>query len=48
MLLTIALILIALWLAGFIAHVAGAIIHLVLVVALVFFVLHFIRGGRRV
>jgi len=44
MLLTIAVILVALWLLGFVAHVAGGLIHIVLVVAVVMFLLHFLRG----
>jgi len=45
MLYTIAVILVILWLLGFsVFHVAGAFIHLVLVVALVVFVLGLIRG----
>jgi len=44
MLLTIAVILVALWLLGFVAHVAGSLIHIVLVVAVVMFLLHFLRG----
>jgi Family of unknown function (DUF5670) len=46
MLLTIAIILIVLWLLGLFAHVAGGLIHVVLVIALVVFVLHFLRGRR--
>ena len=45
MLLTIAVILVILWLLGFtVFHVAGALIHLVLVIAVIVFVLHFLRG----
>jgi hypothetical protein len=46
MLLTIAAILIILWLLGFIAHVAGAFIHILLVIALVIIILHFLRGRK--
>lgn len=43
----IAAILIVLWLLGFFAfHVTAAMIHLVLVVALVLLVLHFVTGRR--
>ncbi len=43
----IAAILIVLWLLGFFAfHVTAAMIHLVLVVALVLLVLHFVMGRR--
>ena len=47
MLLIVAIILVVLWAGGFLAfHVAGALIHLLLLLALISFVLHFIRGGR--
>jgi hypothetical protein len=43
----IAAILVLLWLLGFFAfHIAGGLIHLVLVVAVVLLVLHFITGRR--
>ena len=49
MLLTIAIILLVLWALGFFAfHVAGSLIHLILIIAVIVIVLHFIRGGRRV
>ncbi len=44
MLLIIAIILIVLWGFGFFMHVAGGLIHIVLVIALVMFVIHMIRG----
>jgi len=45
MLLTVFVVLLVLWLLGFTAfHVAGGLIHLVLVVALIVLVLHFVRG----
>lgn len=44
MLLTIALILVVLWLFGFFMHVAGGLIHIVLVIAAAMLVLHFLRG----
>jgi hypothetical protein len=44
MLLTIAIILVALWLLGFFMHVAGGLIHIVLVIAVIMFILHFVRG----
>jgi Family of unknown function (DUF5670) len=45
MLATIAAVLLVLWLLGFFAfHVTGGLIHVVLVVALIVFVLHFLRG----
>jgi hypothetical protein len=46
---TIAAILVVLWLLGFFAfHVAGGLIHLLLVIALVMVVLHFVTGRRTV
>jgi hypothetical protein len=45
MLATIAVVLIVLWLLGFFAfHVTSGLIHVVLVVALIVFVLHFLQG----
>ncbi len=44
MFLTIAVILVALWLLGFFMHLAGGLIHIVLVIALIMLVLHFVRG----
>lgn len=45
MLATIAVVLLVLWLLGFFAfHVTSGLIHVVLVVALIVFVLHFLRG----
>jgi len=46
MLPTIAIILIILWALGFGFHVAGGLIHIILVVALIVFVFHFITGRR--
>ena len=49
MFMTIAVVLIVLWLLGFLAfHVTSGLIHIVLVVALIMFILHFVRGGRSV
>ena len=49
MLLTVALILFVLWALGFFAfHVAGSLIHLILIIAVIVIKPHFIRGGRRV
>ena len=49
MLLTIAVILFILWALGlFVFHVAGGLIHLLLVVALVVFLFNFISGRRTV
>lgn len=44
MLLTIAVVLVVLWLLGFTMHMAGGLIHIVLVIALIMFILHFVRG----
>lgn len=46
MLAIIGLILIALWILGLLMHVAGALIHVVLVVALILVALHFLTGAR--
>lgn len=45
MLAILATILIAMWLLGFLAfHVTGGFIHILLVIAVVMFVLHLLRG----
>jgi hypothetical protein len=46
MLWTIAVILLVLWLLGFTMHVAGGLIHVLLVIALVVVVLQFLSGRR--
>ncbi|MEQ7872582.1 lmo0937 family membrane protein [Sphingomonas sp. ASV193] len=47
MLLTIAIILIVLWLLGaFAFHVTTGLIHILLVIGLIVLVLHFVRGRR--
>jgi hypothetical protein len=46
MLWTIAVILIVLWLLGFGFHVAGGLIHLLLVIALVVVVVQLVTGRR--
>jgi hypothetical protein len=47
MLLTIALILFVLWALGFFAfHVAGGLIHILLIIAVIVVVLHLVRGRR--
>lgn len=49
MLLALFIILLILWLLGFIAfHVAGGLIHLLLIVAIIALILHFVRGARAV
>jgi hypothetical protein len=47
MLWTIFVILVVLWLLGFSFHIAGGLIHLLLVVALVVLVFNLISGRRR-
>ena len=45
MLLLLAVVLIILWLLGWLTfHIAGALIHIVVVVAVIVFILHLIRG----
>jgi hypothetical protein len=44
MLALIGLLLIVLWMIGLFAHIAGGLIHLLLVIALVMIILHFVRG----
>ncbi len=46
MLLILAIILLILWGGGFALHVAGGLIHLLLVIALIVFILHFVTGRR--
>jgi Family of unknown function (DUF5670) len=46
MLWTIAVILIVLWALGLFTHVAGGLIHLLLVVAIIVIVVNLIRGRR--
>ena len=46
MLWTIAVVLIVLWALGLFTHVAGGLIHLLLVVAVIVIVLNLIRGHR--
>jgi uncharacterized membrane protein len=48
MLWTIVAVLVVLWLLGFLLNVAGGIIHLLLVVALVVFVINLLRGRSTV
>lgn len=49
MLLTIAIILLTLWLLGFIGfHVLGAYIHILLVIAVILFLIRIIRGQNPV
>jgi uncharacterized membrane protein YtjA (UPF0391 family) len=46
MLWTVLVILLVLWLLGFIGHVAGGFIHLLLVLALIVFVINLVTGRR--
>jgi hypothetical protein len=46
MLLTIAGIIVILWLLGFIGHVGGAFIHLLLVVALIIIIVRLVQGRK--
>jgi len=46
MLWTIVAILVVLWLLGFIGHVGGGLIHLVLVIALIVVIINLIQGRR--
>ncbi len=48
MLLTIAIIILILWLLGFTVLHVGSIIHLLLVIGLIVLVVHFIQGRRAV
>jgi hypothetical protein len=44
MLLVIAIILLLFWIGGFAFHIAGGLIHILIVIAVILFILHFIRG----
>jgi uncharacterized membrane protein YtjA (UPF0391 family) len=46
MLWTIFVVLLVLWLLGFSFHVAGGLIHILLVVALIVFVINIVSGRR--
>jgi len=49
MLLAIALVLLVLWLLGFIViPVGGNLVHLLLIIVIIMVVLHFVRGRRAV
>lgn len=41
----IALVLIIMWFGGFALHITGGFIHILLVIAIIVFLLRFIRGG---
>ncbi len=46
MLWTVIAVLIVLWLLGFLAHVGGGLIHILLVIALIVFIYNMITGRR--
>jgi hypothetical protein len=46
MLLIIGGVLVLLWLLGFIGHVGGGLVHILLVVGLIVVIFHFIRGRK--
>jgi hypothetical protein len=49
MLLTIAIIILILWALGFFAfHVAGGLIHILLIIGIIVLIWHFVAGRRRV
>lgn len=48
MLLIIAILLLLAWGGGLAFHVAGGLIHILIVIAVVMFILHFVRGGKSV
>ncbi len=48
MLWTIFVVILVLWLLGFSFHIAGGLIHILLVVALVVLVINLVSGRRRV
>ena len=47
MLLWIAIIIAVLWLLGLLSNIGGGIIHILLVIAVVVLVIHFVRGRSR-
>jgi hypothetical protein len=46
MILTIAAVLFILWMLGLIGHVAGGFIHILIILALLSVIYHFLRGSR--
>ncbi|MGN6814385.1 MAG: lmo0937 family membrane protein [Thermomicrobiales bacterium] len=48
MLWTVAVIIFILWLLGFIAHIGGALIHILLVIAIIVVIYNLIAGRRTV
>lgn len=47
MLLWIAIIIAVLWLVGLLANIGGGLIHILLVIAVVVLIFHFVRGRSR-
>ncbi len=48
MLLVVAAVLVVLWLLGFLSHIGGGLIHILLVVALIVFIYNMVTGRRAV
>lgn len=49
MLMTIAIIILILWLLGaFALHIGGGLIHILLIIGLIVLVMHFVRGRRAI
>ncbi|MFL6516165.1 MAG: lmo0937 family membrane protein [Chthoniobacterales bacterium] len=46
MLLVIAILLLLFWFGGLAFHIAGGLIHILIVIAVIMFILHFVRGRR--
>jgi hypothetical protein len=46
MLLIIAAVLVLLWLIGLTAHIAGVFIHILLIIALIILIIHFLKGRK--
>ncbi len=46
MLLVIAVLLLLFWVGGFAFHIAGGLIHILIVIAVIMFILHFVRGRK--
>jgi hypothetical protein len=47
MLWTIFVVLVVLWLLGFSLHIAGGLIHILIVVAVIVLIFNLVTGGRR-
>ncbi len=48
MFLTIAIVLVILWVLGFIGHVGGGLIHVLIILALLSIIYHFVTGRKSV